>query len=65
MSEYSFYHEATGEIHSKRIATSDERGEAEFVALNTPADHVPIKGRFDARKHRFDLEKQTIVEVTP
>lgn len=61
MKAVSFYHQESGVIADYKMHASDDR----IVALNTPADHLPIEGHFDHLSQKVDPVTKTIIDHQP
>ena len=57
---WSFYERTTGDLHRFHYS-GPERG----LALNTPANHVAIEGKFDPRSQRVDLSSGGVIDAIP
>lgn len=53
----SFYHKDTGLLNGQHLLVSDEN----VVALNTPADHLPVEGHLDCLSQKVDLTQAVVL----
>jgi hypothetical protein len=53
---FCFYHRETGVLHGKMVSTDGAFGAEDFARANAPAGHLPIRGRFDPRMQRVNVE---------
>jgi hypothetical protein len=56
LEEFSYYHSETGVLHGKFVSIDCDIGVPDFAKANAPAGHVPIRGRFDQRTQRVNVE---------